>query len=202
MGRPHGHYVKLLILHTPAVPTSSQRSRRQKAGIRAPAAKAHKVRRAPVPPTADSALAAKVRSEELHRCDIGCLSKPNWQRTTPSFGLIRGGLPASTPQSFGDWMVIAAREGDHFDVTDHTVFDVDRSDVASVICVDEEHVAAVPEVLAVFFAGFNVQFQSLSSHFLILTLSVSMNLAKAGTKGLSARNLPREEYAGAGGFSC
>ena len=49
-----------------------------------------------------------------------------------------------------------------------------------------------------FFAGFDVQFQSLSSHFLILILSVSMNMIKAGTKGLSARNLPREECAGAG----
>ena len=82
------------------------------------------------------------------------------------------------------------------------MFDVDRRDVTAVVGVDEEDAAAVPEVLAVFFAGFDVQFQSLSSHFLILTLSVSMNMAKAGTKGLSARNLPREECAGAGEFSC
>jgi len=59
-----------------------------------------------------------------------------------------------------------------------------------------------PEVLAVFFAGFDVQFQILSSHFLILTLSVSMNMPKAGTKGMSAGKLPREECASAGGFSC
>ena len=82
------------------------------------------------------------------------------------------------------------------------MFDVDRRDVAGVICVDEEDTAAVPEVLAVFFTGFDVQFQCLSSHFLILTLSVSMNMPKAGTKRMSAGKLPREECAGAGGFSC
>ena len=82
------------------------------------------------------------------------------------------------------------------------MFDVDRRDVAAVVGVDEDNAAAVPEVLAIFFAGFDVQFQSLCSHFLILTLSVSMNMTKAGTKGLSARNLPREECAGAGEFSC
>jgi len=110
--------------------------------------------------------------------------------------------PALALRSLGDRIFIAAREGDHFDVGEHAVFDIDRGDVAVVVGVDEEDTAAVPEVLAVFFAGFNVQFQSLSSHFLILTLSVSMNMAKAGTKGLSARNLPREECASAGEFSC
>ena len=79
---------------------------------------------------------------------------------------------------------------------------LDRGNFAVVVGVDEADAAAVTEVLAVFFAGFDVQFQSLSSHFLILTLSVSMNMTKAGTKGLSARNLPREECAGAGDFSC
>ena len=114
----------------------------------------------------------------------------------------QGGKPAPARPSLGDRIVIAAREGDHLDIGEHAVFDVDRGDVAAVVGVDEEHAAAVPEVLAVFFAGFDVQFQSLSSHFLILTLSVSMNMTKAGTKGLSARNLPREECAGAGEFSC
>ncbi len=114
----------------------------------------------------------------------------------------QGGNSALARPSFGDWIFIAAREGDHFDIGEHAVFDVDRGDVAAVVGVDEEDAAAIPEVLAVFFAGFDVQFQSLSSHFLILTLSVSMNMAKAGTKGLSARKLPREECAGAGGFSC
>ncbi len=84
-------------------------------------------------------------------------------------------------------------KGDHFDAGEHAVFDVDRSDVAAVVGVDEERAAAVPEVLAVFFARFDVQFLSLSSHFLIQTLSVSMYMTKAGTKGLSARKLPREE---------
>jgi hypothetical protein len=85
---------------------------------------------------------------------------------------------------------------------EHAVFDVDRRDGAAVVGVDEEDTAAVPEVLAVFFAGFDVQFQSLRSQFSILTLSVSMNMAKAGTKGMSAGKLPREECAGAGEFSC
>lgn len=114
----------------------------------------------------------------------------------------QGGQPALALRSLGDRILIAAREGDHFDVEEHAVLDVDRSDVAFVVGVDEENAAAIPEVLAVLFSGFDVQFQSLSSHFLILTLSVSMNMAKAGTKGLSARNLPREECAGAGEFSC
>ncbi len=114
----------------------------------------------------------------------------------------RGGKPAPAHRSLGNWIVIAAWEGDHFDVGEHAVFDVDRRDVAAVVGVDEEHAAAVPEVLAVFFTGFDVQFQSLSSHCLILILSVSMNMTKAGTKGLSARNLPREERASAGEFSC
>lgn len=114
----------------------------------------------------------------------------------------QSGKPALALRSLGDRIFIAAREGDHFDIGEHAVFDVDRRDVAAVVSVDEEDAAAVPEVLAVFFAGFDVQFQSLSSHFFILTLSVSMNMTKAGTKRLSARNLPREECAGAGEFSC
>ena len=114
----------------------------------------------------------------------------------------QGGKPALALRSLGDRIFIAAREGDHFDIGEHAVFDVDRSDVAAVVGVDEEDAAAIPEVLAVFFAGFDVQFQSLRSQFSILTLSVSMNMAKAGTKGMSARKLPREEFAGAGEFSC
>ena len=114
----------------------------------------------------------------------------------------QGGKPALALRSLGDWIFVPARKGDHFDVGEHAVFDVDRCDVAAVVSVDEEHAATVPEVLAVFFARFDVQFQSLGSHFLILILSVSMNMTKAGTKGLSARNLPREECAGAGEFSC
>lgn len=114
----------------------------------------------------------------------------------------QGGQPALALRSFGDRVFIAAREGDHFNVGEHAVFDVDRRDVAAVVGVDEEDAAAIPEVLAVFFTGFDVQFESLSSHLLILTLSVSMNMTKAGTKGLSAIKLPREECAGAGEFSC
>ena len=98
----------------------------------------------------------------------------------------QGGNSTLARPSLGDRIFIAAREGNHFDVGEHAVFDVDRGDVAVVVGVDEEDAAAVPEVLAVFFAGFYVQFQSLSSHCLILTLSVSMNITKAGTKGMSA----------------
>jgi hypothetical protein len=86
----------------------------------------------------------------------------------------------------------SSREGNHFDIWEHAVFDVDRRDVACVIGDDEKDAAAVPEVLAVFLAGFDVQFQSLSSHSLILTLSVSMNMSKAGTKGMSAGKWSRE----------
>ena len=50
------------------------------------------------------------------------------------------------------------------------MFDVDRRDVAAVVGVDEEHAAAGPEVLAVFFAGFDFQFQSFGTPFLILFL--------------------------------
>ena len=99
-------------------------------------------------------------------------------------------------------IIDAAREGDHFDVGEHAVFDVDRRDVAGVIGVYEEDAAAVPEVLAVFFSRFDVQFQCLRSHFLILTLSVSMNMPKVGANGTSAKKLAREECASAGKFSC
>ena len=83
----------------------------------------------------------------------------------------QGGNPALALRSFGDRIFVATWEGDHFDVGEHAVFDVDRRDVAAVVGVDEEDATAVPEVLAVFFAGFDVQFQSLSSHFLILILT-------------------------------
>ncbi len=114
----------------------------------------------------------------------------------------QGGKPAPAYCSLGDRIIDASREGDHFDVGEHAVFDVDRRDDAAVIGVDEEDAAAVPKVLAFFFTGFDVQFQSLSGHCLILTLSVSMNMTKAGSKGMSAGKLPREECAGAGEFSC
>ena len=114
----------------------------------------------------------------------------------------RGEKPAPAHRSLGNRIVIAAWEGEHFDVEEHAVFDVDRRDVAAVVGVDEEHAAAVPEVLAVFFTGFDVQFQSLSSHCLILILSVSMNTTNAGTKEMSVEILGREECAGAGEYSC
>ena len=64
----------------------------------------------------------------------------------------------------GDRIFIAARQGDHFDIWEHAVLDVDRGDVAAVVGIDEEDVAVVPEVLVVFYVGFDVQFQSLKVH--------------------------------------
>ena len=77
----------------------------------------------------------------------------------------QGGQPAPALRSLGNRILVAARESDHFDVGEHAVFDVDRCDVAAVVGVDEEDAAAVPGVFAVLFAGLDVQFQSLSSHF-------------------------------------
>ena len=114
----------------------------------------------------------------------------------------QGGKPAPAHCSLGDRIIDASREGNHFDVGEHAVFDIDRRDVAGVISIDEEDAATVPEVFAVFFAGFDVQFQCLSSHFLILILSVSMNMPKVGTKWMSAGKLAREECASAGEYSC
>lgn len=68
----------------------------------------------------------------------------------------QGGKSALALRSLGDRIFVAARKGDHFDVGKHAVFDVGRGDVAAVVGVDEEDAAAVPEVLAVFFAGFDV----------------------------------------------
>ena len=102
--------------------------------------------------------------------------------------------------SFGD--IVFVWECDYFDIWEHVVFDLDGSDVACLISCYEENAAAIPEVFAIFFAGFDFELHSLSRHFVILALSVSMNMTKAGTKGLSARNLSHEECAGAGEFSC
>ena len=62
----------------------------------------------------------------------------------------RGGKPAPVHRSLGNRIVITAWEGDHFDVGEHAVFDVDRRDVAAVVGVDEEHAAAVPKFLPSF----------------------------------------------------
>lgn len=87
---------------------------------------------------------------QLARCGRAAHSEPS------ATNLRQGRNPALALRSFGDWIFIAAREGDHFDVGKHAVFDVDRRDVAAVVGVDKEHAAAVPEVLAIFFAGFDV----------------------------------------------
>ncbi|MCA2007120.1 hypothetical protein [Tritonibacter mobilis] len=60
----------------------------------------------------------------------------------------QGGNSALARPSFGDWIFIAAREGDHFDIGKHAVFDVDRRDVAAVVSVDEEDVTCSPEMSA------------------------------------------------------
>ena len=70
----------------------------------------------------------------------------------------QGGRPSPALRSFSDRIFIAARKCDHFDIGEHAVFDVDRCDVTAVVGVDEEDAAAVPEVLAIFFARFDIQF--------------------------------------------
>ena len=69
------------------------------------------------------------------------------------------------------------------------MFDLDGGDVACLVGCDEEYAAAIPEVFAIFFAGFDVELHGLSRHCAILALSVSMNMAEAGSKGMSAGNL-------------
>ena len=66
----------------------------------------------------------------------------------------QGGQPALALRSFGDRIFVATWEGDHFDIGEHAVFDIYRSDIAAVVGVDEEDAAAVPEVFAAFFARF------------------------------------------------
>ena len=95
--------------------------------------------------------------------------------------------------SFGD--IVFVWECDHFDIWEHVVFDLDGCDAACLVGCDEEYAAAIPEVFAIFFAGFDVELHGLSRHCAILTLSVSMNMAEAGSKGMSAGNLLREEWA-------
>jgi len=79
--------------------------------------------------------------------------------------------------------VVAVREGHHFDAGEHIVFDLDRLDSALLVGLDEEDPAAVPEILAIFFAGFDVQFQSLSCHCLILALACFDEHGESGHKG-------------------
>jgi hypothetical protein len=87
-------------------------------------------------------------------------------------------------------------ESDHFNAREHAVFDGDGCDVARIICVDEEDAALVPEVFAIFFAGFNAQFQILSSHFEDPFFCVSINILKRLSEGCQqeiccARNDPK-----------
>lgn len=66
-------------------------------------------------------------------------------------------------------LVVPLREGHHFNTGEHAVFDGDRLDFAgNVVSVYEENPASVPVIRAIFFTGFDVQFQSLSCHCLIL----------------------------------
>jgi len=65
------------------------------------------------------------------------------------------------------FVLIALWEGDHFDVREHDVFDVDRCDVAFFVGVDEDHAAVGPVVLAVFTFVLDVQFEVLVSHWFV-----------------------------------
>jgi hypothetical protein len=82
-------------------------------------------------------------------------------RKSPASVLLadQGGKPTLALQLLSDRIALAARKGNHVDIGEHAVLDVDRRDIAAVVGVDEEDAAAIPEVLAVFFAGFDVQFQ-------------------------------------------
>lgn len=93
-------------------------------------------------------------------CEIrdGSEIRSNRQRPASELLADQGGKPTLALRSLSDRIIGAAREGDHFNVWEHAMFDVDRPDVAAVIGVDEEDTAAVPEVLSVFFTGFDVQF--------------------------------------------
>jgi len=81
------------------------------------------------------------------------------------YGEERGGLRRPALASLRDVFVTSFGEGHHFDAWKHVVFDADRGDFASIIGVDEENTAGVPEVLVVLLAGFDAEFQSLSCHF-------------------------------------
>lgn len=65
-------------------------------------------------------------------------------------------------------VVVFFGEGDHINTGEHVVLDVDCFDGSVVVETYERNPAFVPEIFAVFFARFNIQFQSLSSHFVIL----------------------------------
>lgn len=79
----------------------------------------------------------------------------------------KGGVCRPALRLFGYSIVVVIPfwEGHHFDAWEHVVFDGDRLDFAGcVVGVYEENPAAVPVVRAIFFTGFDVQFQSLSCH--------------------------------------
>jgi len=64
-------------------------------------------------------------------------SHPQNLRNAKGRRYCQGGKPALALRSFGDRIIGAAREGDHFDVWEHAMFDIDRRDVAAVIGADE-----------------------------------------------------------------
>ena len=83
------------------------------------------------------------------------------------------------------------------------MFDGDGCDVACIVCVNEEDAALVPEVFAVFFAGFNVQFQILSSHFEDPFFCVSINMLKLLSEGCQQEICcARNDHLWAGEITC
>ncbi len=77
----------------------------------------------------------------------------------------KGGLRRPALASLRDVFITSFGEGHHLDTREHVVFHADRGDFAGIVGVDEENTAGVPEVLVVLLAGFDAEFQSLSSHF-------------------------------------
>ena len=65
--------------------------------------------------------------------------------------------------------VFPFREGDHIDAGEHVVADLDRGDFAGGVAVDEDDPAVVPEVFAVFLAGFDAELHVFGGHWIFLS---------------------------------
>ena len=113
------------------------------------------------------------KEAELIALDRGAIAKrfqvilmPTLSRSTGKGDLCRPALPSVL------LVVVPFREGHHFNAREHAVLDGDRLDFAGgVIGVDEDNAASIPVIRAPFFAGFDIQFQCLSSHCLILAMT-------------------------------
>ena len=111
--------------------------------------------------------------------------------------------PFGTSRSVGDQIAIAGREGDHVYIGEHVVADLDRGDLAIRVAVEEDDTAGLPEVLAVFLAGFDAEFHVLSGHWIFLSCWRFDDPDKRGGKRGCQRLiwLRKEGPAGAGEMS-